>query len=323
MSETKTRAAVIIPNWNGMQYLKGCLDSLRAQKCRDFTVYLVDNGSTDGSAEFVMDRYPEVKVRRFARNTGFCHAVNTGIRTSHEPYVILLNNDVVCDQFFVGELLRGIEKKPGIFSCQALMLSMEDPSKVDDAGDFYCALGWAFARGRGKDASLFARRQRIFAACAGAAVYRRSLLEKTGLFDERHFAYLEDIDLGYRAAIKGYPSYLIPSARVLHAGSGATGSTYNAFKVDHASRNSVYLIRKNMPLPQIILNLPFLAVGFTIKTVFFARRGYLRRYLRGLAAGLRPADPSKIVRFQVKNLPNYLRIQCWLWLNIIRRAAQF
>lgn len=312
-------ATVIIPNLNGKHYLEECLTSLREQTSKDFVTILVDNGSSDGSVEYVQKYFPEVRIHRFEVNTGFCGAVNQGIRMSETPYVILLNNDTVCHEKFVESLLRGIRSRPGIFSCQARMLQMHAPHLIDDAGDYYCALGWAFAAGKGREAVDYSQEKEIFASCAGAAIYNCRMLKEIGLFDEKHFAYLEDIDIGYRARIRGYHNWYIPSAVVYHAGSGTSGSVYNEFKVRHASRNSVYLVYKNMPIPQIILNLPFLLVGFGVKTLFFVKQGFGKQYLSGLFQGMKMWKRENKVVFQRENLKNYVRIQCELWVNVVRR----
>lgn len=195
------QAVVIIPNYNGRKFLHGVLESLRRQTFRDFRTILVDNGSSDGSAKYVRMRYPETEVIELDHNTGFCGAVNAGIRASEEPCVILLNNDTVCGRRFVEELVGAMDRNPDAFSAGAMMRQMGNHDLIDDSGDYYCALGWAFTDGKGKDRRLHGRQKEIFAACAGAAAYRRSLLGKTGLFDEKQFAYLEDIDLGWRAKI--------------------------------------------------------------------------------------------------------------------------
>ena len=127
------------------------------------------------------------------------------------------------------------------------MIQFHDRDIMDDAGDYYCALGWAFARGTGKPAENYKKVTEVFSACAGAAIYRRCIFEEIGLFDEIHFAYLEDLDIGYRAKIHGYKNYFAPDAVVCHKGSAASGSRHNAFKVDLSSKNSVYVIYKNMP----------------------------------------------------------------------------
>ena len=306
---------IVIPNLNGMRWLEGCLGSLRKQTDRDFETILIDNGSDDGSVDFVRARFPEVKVRAYHRNTGFCRAVNAGIRMSRSRYVLLLNNDTVCSERMVEELHRAMDADEKRFSCAAKMIRLSDPSVLDDAGDFYCALGWAFARGKGQDAGRYSGAQEIFACCAAAAIYRRSMLEETGLLDERHFAYLEDIDLGYRAQIFGFRNWYVPAAVVYHAGSATSGSAHNAFKVKLASRNSVYLIWKNMPGWQILLNAPFLAPGFAVKTLYFTRLGLGKEYVCGLARGLSMCRGPGRVRFSEHPKGNYLRIQLQLWKN--------
>ncbi len=314
------KVTIVIPNLDGIQYLDACLCSLRTQSMQDFSVILIDNGSEDGSADFIKTHYPEVQVRRFKKNMGFCRAVNEGIRMSSTPYVILLNNDTICESTFVEEMVRAIERTHG-FSCAAKLVMMQDPERMDDAGDFYCALGWAFARGKGKPAAGYNREYRIFSSCAAAAIYRRDVLEKIGLFDEELFSYLEDIDVAYRARIAGYDNYFAPKAVVRHVGSATSGSTYNKFKTRYSSRNNIYLIYKNMPWPQILLNSPFLLAGFLIKMLFFARKGYFREYIAGLGAGFALCRRGKKIRYERRNLRSYIRIQLELWANLFRRFS--
>ncbi len=319
------KATIVIPNLNGLTYLEKCLDSLREQTMQDFSIILIDNGSTDGSAEFVAGRYPEVRLIRHNTNTGFCYAVNEGIRLSDTPYVILLNNDTICESEFVEKLVRRMEKHPDCFSCASRMVRMDSPDLIDSAGDYYCALGWAFARGKGKPAAGYEKAGPVFSTCAGAAIYRRKLFESVGYFDEAHFAYLEDVDVCYRARIAGYRILYEPEAVVRHVGSAASGSIYNDFKIRHSSRNNVYLIYKNMPLLQILLNLPLLAAGFAVKLAFFASRGFGKEYFFGLGKGIRLSRKNKNrkVRYKPENLGNYVRIQLELWVNIFRRLAEF
>lgn len=197
------KSTIVIPNFNGMQYIQTCLESLYTGTTKEIAVIVVDNASTDGSMELVRDRFPQVKLVVNQTNTGFSHAVNQGIRLSRTPYVILLNNDTQADLSFVHELEKVMDndKRKRFFSASAKLVSLYDKEKTDDAGDYYCALGWAFARGKGKCAADYDKDCDIFASCAGAAIYRRELLEENqvGLFDEEHFAYFEDIDIGYRA----------------------------------------------------------------------------------------------------------------------------
>ena len=313
--------SVIIPNYNGLKFLDTLFKSLRNQTTDRFEIILVDNGSTDGSTEFTEQNYPEVRIVHLNENMGFAFAVNEGIRQSRGKYVILLNNDTEAAPGFVEELHSAIVRRKRAFSCQAKMISMEDHGVMDDAGDFYCALGWAFARGKGKSSSLYSEERRIFSSCAGAAIYRKKLLWELGLFDEEHFAYLEDLDICYRARLCGYENWYAPGAVVYHMGSGTSGSRYNQFKIRYSSRNNIYMIYKNMPSLQILLNLPLLIAGFGTKLLFFTLRGYGREYAAGIKNGFQISRPEKKLRFEQKKLPFYIRIQLELWWNTIRRFA--
>lgn len=328
MGSENLKITIVIPNYNGKKFLKPCLDSLQGQLGTKAQILLVDNGSGDGSLELMRAQYPDVRVLELQENTGFCHAVNVGIQESDTQYVILLNNDTEVKSGFIDALLRVMEQ-PGnekVFSAGAMMLDMHQPELIDDAGDRLNALGWAFSRGKGKAADKFNCPAEVFAACGGAAIYRRSVFEEIGFFDELHFAYLEDVDIGYRALIHGYRNLYEPKARVLHAGSASSGSRYNAFKTKLVPANNVYMIWKNMPLLQWILNLPLLIAGFAIKLLFFAVKGMGGLYLKGLMTGLGRCFSKQgrehKVTFRLKYLGNYLEIQWQLWLNIFRRLCE-
>lgn len=312
---------VIIPNYNGIAYIKDCLDSLKMQSYPDFEIIVVDNASTDGSCEVVEKDFPEVKLIKLSQNFGFCRAVNEGIRVTKTKYLILLNNDTKADKDFVRELRNAIDAHDDTFSVAAKMLQMNAPDKIDAAGDLYCALGWAFALGKDKKSDRYNKESVIFSACGGASIYRKSMFEQIGYFDELHFTYLEDVDVGYRARIMGFSNRYTPKAVVYHAGSGTTGSRYNPFKVRMASRNSWYVIYKNMPLLQIILNLPFLLIGFGIKALFFILKGYGREYLSGMKRGYLMCVEGRKYPFDKRFIKNYCKIQLELWLNIFRRIA--
>ena len=313
--------SVIIPNFNGMAYLDGVLSGLECQTVRNFEVILVDNGSSDGSCAFVASSYPWVHVIELPENFGFCKAVNEGIKASRAPYVLLLNNDIEVTPDFIEEMLAAIRRHKKAFSCAARMIQFHDRDRLDDAGNYDCALGWAYARGKGKDIHTYEKEEKIFASCAGAAIYRRKIFEKIGYFDEEHFAYLEDVDIGYRAKLHGYRNLFCPTARVLHVGSGTSGSRYNLFKIRYSSRNNMYLIYKNMPLWQIILNFPLLFAGFTIKTVFFASKGFGKDYIKGMWNGIAISKENK--EKKVRNV-EHQRERCWkiqleLYKNIGKR----
>ena len=315
--------SVVIPNYNGSKYLKNCLLSLQKCEDEDFEVIVVDNGSTDGSDLLPDSLKLNVRLIKLNENTGFAHAVNVGIREAKGEYVILLNNDTEVTGGFVSNLTGALKNNRTAFSASAMMVDMNNREVLDGAGDYYCALGWAFAYGKGKKTEECDKSRKIFSSCAGACIYDKAKLEITGLFDELHFAYLEDVDLGYRARIAGFDNIYEPASVVYHAGSGFSGSRYNEFKIKLSSRNSVYLILKNMPLLQLIINLPFIVFGYLIKTLFFVLKGYGKVYLKGLLDGFKlyfsKEGHKNKVRFKLSNLKNYFIIEIELLVNIFRR----
>ncbi len=315
------KVTVIIPNYNGKKYLNDCLNSLKKQTFKDYCVIIVDNGSTDGSVEFIKREYPRIKLIELSGNTGFANAANVGIRAAESPYVFLLNDDTMCDEGAIEALVRTMDRKKKIFSAQAKMLQFNEPHRIDDCGDLYCALGWAFTPGKDRNNRLFKSIEAVTSACAGAAMYRKSLFEEIGYFDEVHFCYLEDVDLGYRARLKGYINVCEPASIVYHIGSATSGSRYNAFKVELTAGNNLYLIYKNMPIIQVIINLPLILVGIAIKHAFYCKHGLGKAHIKGLGMGISKivdhAD-NKVV-FGKKELLGSLKMQLELWINLARR----
>ena len=233
---------VVIPNYNGQKYLLPCLRALYESSNVEMHVIVVDNGSEDQSITDAKELFPQVNYILLDRNYGFCRAVNVGIRTADTEYVLLLNNDTEVCVGFVEKLLRRIKRNPLIFSVEASVRK-------------------------------YNRQCRTFAACAGAAIYRKAVFEEIGYFDEKHFAYLEDIDIGYRARIYGYINLYEPKAQVIHVGSAASGSRYNEFKTRYSVRNNIYLIYKNMPAWQMAVNGLPIAAGMFVKYLFFKKLG--------------------------------------------------
>lgn len=326
MGTREIKSTVVIPNYNGKKFIERCKLALDGENSTEFCILVVDNGSTDGSRQWIEQHWQNAKLISLPENQGFCKAVNTGIRAAETEYVILLNNDTEVAPGFVKALEEALERHENSFSVSARMADLYHKELFDGAGDLYCALGWAFALGKGKRMQeCYRKEMEIFSACGGAAIYRTSVFRAIGLFDEKHFAYLEDCDIGYRAQIYGYRNFYTPKALVYHAGSGVSGSRYNQFKIKLSSRNSIYLIYKNMPLLQVILNLPFLFVGFLVKFLFFLKKGYGYTYGKGLLEGIRLCKTiegrSRKQKFQWKHLGNYARIQWKLWINTLRRLT--
>ena len=290
----KAKVTVVIPNYNGLKFMDPCFKALNLQLCRDFDILVVDNGSTDGSVEWLKEH--EIPSIFLEKNTGFSGAVNVGIKASKTPYVILLNNDTEPDCHYIGEMIKAIERSPEIFSVSSKMIQLYDHSKMDDAGDMYTLLGWAFQRGVGRPATGYNRSCSVFSACAGAAIYRREVFETIGYFDEMHFAYL---------------------------GSGTSGSRYNSFKVRLAARNNIYLNYKNMPWPQLLLNALPLGLGILVKYGFFKKIGFGKDYLDGLKEGVKTAKLCKKVKYNRDHLKHYAAIEWELCTGTLLYIREF
>lgn len=327
----KIKVSVVIPNYNGLQYLEDCMDSLMKQDVRSFEIIVVDDASDDSGLEQVQSKYPDngayprTRYLKHEKNEGFCKSVNDGIALATADYVLLLNNDTRANPSMVRELYHTIKKSPKIFSVAAKMVSLKNPEIMDDGGDYYCSLGWAFTPAKDKPAKNYEKRKRIFAACGGAAIYRKDVLTQIGCFDENHFAYLEDIDIGYRAKLHGYENVFEPRAVVQHAGSAASGSRHNDFKARLSAQNNIYLIYKNMPNWQILFNMPHFLIGFTMKIGFYVLKGMGSAYIKGLADGFALCK-SKEGQKKRLDFTKIERTRLWLTegellLNTIRRIA--
>lgn len=309
--------SVVIPNYNGEKYIKKCLDSLMVQSLKPDEIIVVDNNSTDGSLELLNNDFRDkVCIIALEKNTGFSVAVNKGIKASKGEFVVLLNNDTELDKDWLKELHSVIQKDNKIFSCCSKMIRYDNRNIIDDAGDEYSILGWSFKRGDGKSIKYYQDTEEVFSSCAGAAIYRKTILDEIGYFDEKFFAYLEDIDISYRARSFGYKNYYAHKAKVYHIGSATSGSRHNSFKVRLAARNNIFLIYKNMPIIQFIINLPFILLGILIKSIYFTLKGLGKSYILGLKDGI--VGIKNIDRVRIKNnIKNYVKIELELLKNTI------
>ncbi|MBP3886687.1 MAG: glycosyltransferase family 2 protein [Cellulosilyticum sp.] len=313
-----SKVSIVIPNYNGMNYLKSCIESLRIQDNLEFETIIIDNASQDSDYKWVKEEYPDIIWKKLNQNYGFSSAVNEGIKMAKGEYVLLLNNDTVLEADFVSQMVKAIERDKRIFGVSSKMIAYHNHSMMDDAGDEYTVLGWAYKTGDGKPVEQFTKRKRVFSACAGAALYRKEVFDKIGLFDENFFAYMEDVDVSYRARIYGYYNVYCPDAKVYHIGSATSGSKYNEFKVRLAARNNVYVPYKNMPFIQLLINFPALVVGTWVKYLWFRKQGFGEAYREGFVEGLKNAHQIEKVTYQRKHLKNYIVIEGLLILNTVK-----
>jgi GT2 family glycosyltransferase len=279
-SDAASKVTIVIPNWNGMQWLDRCLGALHRQTFTGAAIILVDNGSTDGSLAFAARDYPVVRVIELGTNTGFAHAVNVGIGTAETPYVALLNTDTEVHADWLAALLACIERAPPeVAAVSPQMLMMDDAALIDDAGDELSWYGAATKRGHGRPAAEYNEPTEIFSPSAGASLYRRSFLDAMGGFDEGFFAYLEDVDLGLRGRLAGYCYLYEPRAKVAHKGHGS-GIPRPSY-VELMTRNRLMLFGKNLPAGLLLRHAPQLLFG---QSYFLLAQGRPWSSLKGYAA---------------------------------------
>lgn len=308
------RVQVIIPNWNGRHLLPRCLDALSRQTFDDFTITVVDNGSTDGSVTWLREHAPSVRVIANTANRGFAAAVNQGIRTGEGEYVATLNNDAEPEPGWLEALVAAAESDDRVGMCASKMLFADRPHLINSAG---ICLDWAGiawdCRGGELDQPSEERLTEIFGPCAGAALYRRKMLDEVGLFDEDFFAYLEDVDLAWRARLAGWIALYVPTARVYHAHSATLGE-HSPLKSFLLARNKIWLIAKNYPMPWLAFYFPLILCydWASVLYALVARRDF--QALKGRWAGFLGLPNALAKRRQIQALR---RVGAREWREII------
>jgi hypothetical protein len=238
---------VVIPNYNGVEHLPLCLETLAKQTYEDFEILMIDNASKDGSVEYVRSNYPRVRVVQFETNRGFAPAVNEGIRRAQSPYIILLNNDIELAPMWIEQLIGTLKKFPDAGAAASKMMNFFQRDLFDAAGD---QMSWAGAAGpRGDketDHGQYEQEMFVFGACAGAAAYRKEMFDQVGLFDESFFWYFEDVDLDLRMQLQGWKVVYVPTAICYHK-RGATMKRMLPLAVRLHIRNPILYLVKDLP----------------------------------------------------------------------------
>ena len=269
------RVSVIILNWNGKKFLKECLESLAAQAFRDFETVLLDNGSQDGSVAYLCEAFPWVRVIELPENIGFAAGNNRALTECCGNYVVTLNNDTKVHPDFLVELLQAVESDSSIGMVAAKMLNFYETGRIDSVGISVAANGMGHNIGVGEqDYGQYDAPAEVFGPCAGAALYRRKMLDETGFFDPDFFAYYEDLDLAWRCRLAGWRCVTAPHAIVHHVHS-ATAGRMSAFTVFHIHRNKWYAIIKNWPLELLLRHLPRILAYDVASVILAALRGRL------------------------------------------------
>ncbi len=281
LSVMKMKTAIVIPNWNGEDSLRACLDSLLKQT-EKATIIVVDNGSVDGSLK-LLEQYSGVIVLPQPKNLGFDAGVNIGIRRAIDEdceYVALFNNDAVADKNWLRNLISELDDHPDVGISAPKFMSI-DKEHLDSTGDFYTSWGLPFPRGRDEvDSGQYDHNIEVFGATGGASAFRISMLKQLGLFDEDFFAYYEDIDISFRAQLAGWKVHYVPAAIAYHD-TGSTSRKIKGFTTYQTLKNLPWIYWKNVPLRIAVPMFPKIFVMYWTLFVRACLRGNIVPAVKG------------------------------------------
>jgi GT2 family glycosyltransferase len=307
--------AVVIPNWNGLEHLEVCLRSVLNQSAMPDEVVLVDNGSSDGSVEFMERTFPTVRCIRMGTNTGFAVAVNRGIRETQAELVVLLNNDTEVDRRWIEELTVALEADAAAGMATCKMLRFDRRDVIDGAGDALTRAGSPYTRGSGEpDGPAFNTREYVFGACGGASVYRRTMLDAIGLFDEEFISYYEDVDLSLRARLAGWQCLYVPAARCYHK-RGATSARRPAYPIRMQERNLTSLYVKNYPAGVLLMRGPVILASRARRTFRAVIAGIGAATIQGMWEGMRLLPSMLRKRKAVQRLRRVDNAEFTAWMG--------
>jgi GT2 family glycosyltransferase len=279
-------ASVIVVNYNGKHYLKRCMDALRSQTYGNVEVIVVDNGSTDGSAGYLKDNNPWARVIENGENSGFARANNVGIRAARGELIATLNNDTEAAPGWLEALVFAMMSDARAGMCASKMLRVDDPTIIDSTGICISRSGACWDRGMfERDEGQYEAAGEVFGPCAGAALYRKSMLDEVGLFDEDFISYMEDTDLAFRGRLAGWKCLYVPKAVVRHVHGGTAGYVSD-YTVYYGNRNILWYPLKDYPAGLLLTSLPFI-VGRSLGVMpYYVLRGHGVTILRAKVDGL-------------------------------------
>lgn len=253
-----TFASVIVVNYNGLNVIPRCLDSILESDCSQLEVIVVDNASVDGSPELILQRYardPRLILIRNPRNLGFAAGCNMGAQKANAQHLIFLNSDTQVDRSAIGNLIHALDENLAIAVAQSKLLMFGDKSRLDSTGDFISTIGWPYSRGRLEaDCGQYDLNREIFSARGAAMIARKAAFREAGGFDSDYFMYYEDVDLCWRIRLRGHTIIFVPQSVVYHLGGGLDlsdprGTTANL----HSGLNYIATLVKNLELGNLFV----------------------------------------------------------------------
>lgn len=311
--------SVVILNFNKKRYLEGCITSVLSQTFRDFEVILVDNGSSDGSLEYLEAHFPFIRLVNNKENLGFAGGMNAGIRQAVGEYILTLNNDTQIDNRFLERLVEPMRLDSRVGMCAPKMLLFD--GKINSTGICLSRSGAAWDRGMSEpDIGQYDSPEEVFGPCAGAALYRKEMLEEVGFFDEDFFIYMEDVDLAFRGRLAGWRCYYAPSAKVYHMKGGTAGHDSD-ISVYYGNRNLLWYVAKNYPRSLLIRSIPWI-IGRSLAVIpYYAMKGKGRVILKSKLDSLKGLPRMLKKRSQVSRKATEKEISGFIrtWARIPRQ----
>ncbi|MDO9408198.1 glycosyltransferase family 2 protein [Patulibacter sp.] len=278
----RPRVVVTVATFNGRHLLETFLPSVEQQTFREFRVVVVDDASSDDTVEWLTHVWPDVEIVGLEQNGGVTRAFNVGIRAAWDGEMIgLFNNDMELAPECLQQLVDALDQYPGAGSVGAKLLNYYERDVIDGAGDLFDWAGTGTRRGHGEqDTGQYDEAREIFGACAGAALYRRTAFEQVGLFDERFYAFFEDVDWSLRAQLAGRPARYAPSAVAFHMGSATLGRGMTDFTRYQLTRNSLWILAKDYPVSALVRHSPRILYVQAAAFVVAVRGRQLRVWMR-------------------------------------------
>jgi GT2 family glycosyltransferase len=276
--DVSVAVSIIILNYNGRAWLERCLPAAVAETASDCELIVVDNGSSDGSLQFLSTFRPVIRVLPLESNVGFAAGNNAGARLARGRYLAFLNNDAAPQPGWLAAVRAALDSHPHAGLAASCIVYLSDPGIVDSAGDGITRFGGAFKRSHGRPVSEAREAREVFGACGAACLIRRGLFDDIGGFDEAYFAVHEDVDLSYRCQLLGYHCIYSPDAVVHHAGSATMGRVSER-SVFWGQRNLEWTYVKNTPWLLLLFTLPGHVLYNVAAAFYFARSGHLRTFL--------------------------------------------
>ena len=317
--------SIIILYWNTDQYINKCLNSLDAQTFRDFEVIILDNGSEQPFNKDLLQEFPNLSIKflQLPENIGFAAGNNLGVEQANGKYIVTLNADAFPEPNWLENIHKAIVKYPNCFFASKLIMA-NDPRKFDGVGDVYHFTGLVWRKYHNySERALQLSEKEVFSPCGAAAIYPKEAFEKVGGFDPDYFAYVEDVDLGFRLRLAGYKCIFLPDAVVHHVGSGSTGRRSD-FSVYYGQRNLIWTFVKNMPGLLLWVLLPFhiLMNILMLLLSFFRKQGKITNKAKWDAIKELPQMINKRNQFQRNrsvSIPQLMKVMDWNPISPVKK----